>query len=233
MPVTHPPQSWQSKIFLEIAEIPPCYPPYPSTEGQDLLQLRTIGLMEVSDKTQKFLIHQNKCCDAVGLIGVQWRGTSRRLWVWGEIRKDFRRDMRFPLKAEQQPVGDAKEKEEEEGKERRREEEWRMMGHYLVQAEDREWENAQRPEPAYYVKGPRSRDVQCYWSVKWEGRIVGFAATRLQNTFFIAQGHSSVTLYSEVIIIHFSLTTAGEPIKYLRYTWSQQLVDCSIFYFIT
>lgn len=46
--------------------------------------------------------------------------------------------MRFPLKAEQQPVGDAKEKEEEEGKERRREEEWRMMGHYLVQAEDRE-----------------------------------------------------------------------------------------------
>lgn len=233
MPVTHPPQSWQSKIFLEIAEIPPCYPPYPSTEGQDLLQLRTIGLMEVSDKTQKFLIHQNKCCDAVGLIGVQWRGTSRRLWVWGEIRKDFRREMRFPLKTEQQPVGDAKEKEEEEGKERRREEEWRMMGHYLVQAEDREWENAQRPEPAYYVKGPRSRDVQCYWSVKWEGRIVGFAATRLQNTFFIAQGHSSVTLYSEVIIIHFSLTTAGEPIKYLRYTWSQQLVDCSIFYFIT
>ena len=31
--------------------------------------------------------------------------------------------MRFPLKTEQQPVGDAKEEEVEEGKERRREEE--------------------------------------------------------------------------------------------------------------
>ena len=58
-------------------------------------------------------------------------------------------------------------------------------------------------------------------------------ARKIWPRFFIAQGHSSVTLYSEVIIIHFSLTTAGEPIKYLLYTWSQQLVDCSIFYFIT
>ena len=188
--------------------------------------------MAVTDKIQKFLTHHNKCHDAVGLVGVQWRGTSQRLWVWGEISKDLGREMRFPLNTEQQPVGGAKEKEEE-GKERRREEEWRVMGHYLVQAADGEWENAQRPEPAYYVKGPRSQDMQCYWSVKCEGRIVGFAATRLQNTFFIAQGHSSVTLYTEVIIIHFSLTTAGEPIKYLRYTWSQQLIDCSIFYFIT
>lgn len=31
------------------------------------------------------------------------------------------------------------------------------MGHYLVQAEDTEGENGQRPEPAYYVKGPRSQ----------------------------------------------------------------------------
>lgn len=153
-------------MFLEIAEIPPCYLPYSPTKGQDL-QLRTIGLMEVIDKIQKFLTHHDKCHDAVGLIGVQWRGTSQRLWVWGEIRKDLGREMRFPLKTEQQPVGDAKEKEEEEGKERRREE-WRGMGHYLVQAEDREGENAQRPEPAYYVKGPRSQYMQCFeaWSAK-------------------------------------------------------------------
>lgn len=105
MPVTHPPKSWQSKMFLEIAEIPPCYPPYPSTKGQDLLQLRTIGLMAVTDKTQKFLTRHSKCHDAVGLAGVQWRGTSRRLWVCGEISKDLGREMRFPLKTEQQPVG--------------------------------------------------------------------------------------------------------------------------------
>lgn len=153
-------------MFLEIAEIPPCYLPYSPTKGQDL-QLRTIGLMEVIDKIQKFLTRHDKCHDAVGLIGVQWRGTSQRLWVWGEIRKDLGREMRFPLKTEQQPVGDAKEKEEEEGKERRREE-WRGMGRYLVQAEDREGENAQRPEPAYYVKGPRSQYMQCFeaWSAK-------------------------------------------------------------------
>lgn len=41
------------------------------------------------------------------------------------------------------------------------------------------------------------------------------AATSLQNTFFIAQGQSSITLCSEVIIIHFSLVSAREPIKYL------------------
>ena len=50
------------------------------------------------------------------------KGHPQRLWVWGEISKDLGREMRFPLKTEQQPVGGAKEKEEE-GKERRREEE--------------------------------------------------------------------------------------------------------------
>jgi hypothetical protein len=39
-------------------------------------------------------------------------------------------------------------------------------------------------------------------------------ATSLQNTFFSAQGQSSITLYSKVIIIHFSLEGARDSIKY-------------------
>ena len=36
------------------------------------------------------------------------KGHPQRLWVWGEISKDLGREMRFPLKTEQQPVGGCK-----------------------------------------------------------------------------------------------------------------------------
>lgn len=64
--------------------------------------------------------------------------------------------MKWPglLKTEQQPVGDVKEHEEEGKEERRR---VKSDGELLVQAEDGERENAQRPEPAYYIKEPRNQ----------------------------------------------------------------------------